>query len=385
LKAVYSCPLYLALLLASAPSVHAGFFQDLCDAGLTAIGVKKNNPSPQWPFTKAESVEGLPNRIGSYLAINNGHYKVEKVLKGQHGGERLVVRRLGQWTEHDNLFEDLRLIPTLLGQDAWFLGFRWLDDETAVVPNVEELNGALEKLRHSLRDQPQHQLSLKFYEVVEGGNKMNSTGIVRRFVDESELPIYLNERYFQDISQRALEELFVNPQFFETAQRRASYWLEFAEAQLQKEGILPAAAQDIRTERLAVTDYMLEDLQGLRMIPLSYLTPAQRKLLGYPPASPHKARFALFQDGLDEYVIPSIVNKDLREKFRTDFLQTADSLPESVRPLPYELGEELLSVEKMVAQRSEEKRLDSMSRSTLAASFVARLMKLRTLADWPKQ
>jgi len=198
--------------------------------------VQRENQSYIWPAGPLEKTQ--TSSPSKYSSINSDLFRVSSVVKGLHGGERLVLRRSIAW--HDgrrnanedmaSITQDLRLPPALLGRlEARFFGFQQISSKEMVVPTVEEINKAIAEFNSGLSKDDLRFIKIKFYE----SNKPIETSedYVRRFAESSEIPISMMGRsYTHDISAHVLENIFAPNEYFEIFQSRARLWLDFVDS-----------------------------------------------------------------------------------------------------------------------------------------------------------
>ncbi len=172
-------------------------------------------------------VSDLQNHSENSDTLTYEAFEVVGRNPGIHGGQRTIVRRTGSWFDFEkelkkkgDLVIDLRFFPHVLGEkEAQFFGFELLDDHHISLPDVEEINGAIEKYNSLLPENDPRRILLRYYSIPEVHNTVHE--YVTMFRDNLAIPISSNGKsYFHDVSAHSMQGFFVDNLVIHIIQQR---------------------------------------------------------------------------------------------------------------------------------------------------------------------
>ncbi len=222
--------------------------------GLPAHG-ESSAPTCENRFLTDLQTSDLQNRSEESDTLTYEAFEVVGRNPGIHGGQRTVVRRTGSWFDFEkelkkkgDLVIDLRFFPHVLGErEAHFFGFEVLDDHHISLPNVEEINGAIEKYNSLLPEDDPRRILLRYYSIPEVHNTVHE--YVTMFRDNLAIPISSNRKsYFHDVSAHSMQGLFVDNLVIQAIQQRVE--LAFAAVEHVK-AKFRGTAEEPRAKRLS--------------------------------------------------------------------------------------------------------------------------------------
>jgi hypothetical protein len=152
---------------------------------------------------------------------------------------------------------DFRAIPQLLGEKgAWFFGYRWLDATHFVLPDREEINGAIRAYNSGLDPNDERYLPGYFF------NSDTSFGTVdeniEKFASAGGVPwSQEGAQFLHDVTGHALEGFWIARSLWDIAQLRTRIWLEFVES------LPPVMATQFAAGLEKVSDRFSNQIDGL--------------------------------------------------------------------------------------------------------------------------
>lgn len=163
-------------------------------------------------------------------------FQVVETRPGTHGGHRIVVKRTGSWFDFEkeigdrgDLVIDLRFFPHVLGEEvARFFGYEILNDRHIVIPDVDELNGAIAKFNSSLPEGDSRRILLQYYPIPGVHNSVNE--YINMFNNNLAIPISQEGKsFFHDMSVHSLQGFFVDNDIVVAVHQRVSITLRVVE------------------------------------------------------------------------------------------------------------------------------------------------------------
>lgn len=121
--------------------------------------------------------------------------RIEASIQGEHGGQRLVLKRTGaRWlsdyrsVNFDPQGDPRWFIETMGSEAAEFFGFKILDDDRVIVPDGIEFSGALKKINAQLLKMAKEPIEISFY-VTASDTNTNVAKYVRAYGETHGLPM----------------------------------------------------------------------------------------------------------------------------------------------------------------------------------------------------
>ncbi len=121
--------------------------------------------------------------------------KIESVVAGEHGGQRLVLRRTAaRWlsdyrsVRFDPQGDPRWFIETMGPEAAEFFGFKVMGDDRVIVPDGNEFNGAIKKINAQLVKMGKEPIEISFY-ITAGVDNTNVADYIRAYGNSHALPI----------------------------------------------------------------------------------------------------------------------------------------------------------------------------------------------------
>jgi hypothetical protein len=213
------------------------FFLADCHRHLQQVAHRQPDLHYIHPLSMEELRRLRVDLLSEYPREGSDLFPLVNVMPGRHGGRRLIVKRQGSWWDYrkdfnpggGDLTQDLRFFPIMLGREAEFFGYRWLTDEHVMIPDIAELNGAIDAFNRGLAAGDPRRLLVKFYPTEDSFIPLED--YVRNFVYKSSIPISRNGRQFlHDMSSHAIEDFFLPQDYVRFAQARGKLWFDFTES-----------------------------------------------------------------------------------------------------------------------------------------------------------
>jgi len=366
-----------------------------------------------------------------YASINTDLFSVTRVVRGVHGGERVILKRNIAW--HDgrrnvdgdmaSITQDLRLPSALLGLfEARYFGFQQINSKEMIVPTVEELNKAIEDFNRDLSPNDPRLIKVRFYE--SQSPVETAEDYVRRFArpteipesvkklahDPVEIPVSLRGRSFtHDISAHVLEGVFGSNEYFEILQGRARLWLDFVDYAKTHS----ADSSDFAKWSQRIFDSLAYQIDQLGMSSGNFVDPdskLQIKRVGHDlthESQAYKNHDPITEDpgidskafliaGMDNEKVPALshsawdffisdsLTKDIPSSyismFKTFIATQTPLFPERFKTLSFNLPEQAAKLNGILdAGKDKKKREAAMANLPISAPYIGRLNRIRDL------
>jgi hypothetical protein len=365
----------------------------------------------------------IPVSLPEYSAIETDNFSVVGVQNGKHGGNLMTILAKKSWSddrkdfsEHGegDLVLDLRFYPTVLGKEgSEFFGYKILSDKTSQMPDVDEVNGAIERFNSGLNEKDPLRIGIQLYRSpVTFGTPET---YVRRFGREGKIPISMKKRqHYHDMSGHALEGFFFDSRIVQTARNRANLWLDFVEEiskNLSKDSLarLGTINQNVLRRITDTVDYIgnlegafIDDASQLHLRNLGYLVMVKRGgkelkmnvpvVLSEVDLRPEDITllsndFSNLEVGnmRAHYDTPFFSffddkNLDLAQAFAKYLKLVQERNPELLKPVPYDLKKSLVEIRGLkLYEVNGEAWLEALLKIEISKDFAGRIRRLRTL------
>jgi hypothetical protein len=149
-------------------------------------------------------VEGISDIHGEFLHMKEPTIALDKMVSGQHGGQLLVLKKIGDgWGSQASTIGydpqgDPRWFIDIVGPEAAaYFGYKVLADDQVTVPDLKELQGAMERVNTRLKNDGEEPIAASFYLQ----DKVSVSGYVNAFADKIAFPMAPEGNHlFHDLS-----------------------------------------------------------------------------------------------------------------------------------------------------------------------------------------
>lgn len=179
-------------------------------------------------------IDGTEAR-GIKQSVSTDVFTVHGVMKGPHGGRLLIVERKVGWSDLRKNFSedgadltpDLRLLPTVLGEKgARFFGYRILSDKLAIIPDAQEVQGAIEAFNRGLP--PDSPIRIATRPASTHAVFETDHDYVHAYIKDGTLPMSTHGRqFFHDMSGHAMQGFFDDNRITWFMRKRAKIWIDY--------------------------------------------------------------------------------------------------------------------------------------------------------------